>query len=92
MTVAPITVAVESLTTPADAITAASGSRSKKRLRRRLRSGPSKKSWSRIRVMSSGARPVTNVVPPAPCPGLRGTSRPSIQRQVLLAAISAGCL
>ena len=34
---APITVAVESLTTPADAITADSGSRSQKRLRRRLR-------------------------------------------------------
>ena len=50
---APITVAVESLTTLADAITAASGSSSQNRLRRRLRSGPSKKSWSRIRVMSS---------------------------------------
>jgi len=50
---APITVAVESLTTPADAITADSGSRSQKRLRRRLRAGPSKKSWSRIRVMST---------------------------------------
>ena len=84
---APITVAVESLTTPADAITADSGSSSQKRLSRRLRSGPSKKSWSRICVMSSGARPVTNVVPPAPGPGLRGTSRPSIQHQVSVSAI-----
>ena len=50
---APITVAVESLTTPADAITAASGSKSQKRLSRRLRSGPSKNSWSRIRSMST---------------------------------------
>ena len=38
---APITVAIESLTTPADAITAASSNKSQKRLRRRLRSGPS---------------------------------------------------
>ena len=61
---APITVAVESLTTPADAITAESGSRSQKRLSRRLRSGPSKKSWSRIRVISTWARPVTDMVSP----------------------------
>ena len=46
---APITVAVESLTTPAAAITADSGSRSQYRLRRRVMSGPSKKSWSRMR-------------------------------------------
>ena len=39
---APITVAVESLTTPADAITADNGSSSQWRLSRRLRSGPSK--------------------------------------------------
>jgi hypothetical protein len=83
---APITVAVESLTTPADAITAASGSRSQNRLRRRLRSGPSKKSWSRIRVMSSWARLVTGVVP-VPCAGLRVTSLRSIRRQVPLSAI-----
>ena len=62
---APITVAVELLTTPADAITAESGSRSQNRLSRRLRSGPSKKSWSRIRLMSAWPRPLTNVVPPA---------------------------
>jgi hypothetical protein len=43
MIMAPITVAVESLTTPAVAITADSSSRSQKRLRRRSRSGPSKK-------------------------------------------------
>ena len=58
---APITVAVESLAAPADAITAERGSRSQKQLRRRLRSGPSKKSWSRIRVISSWARPVTDL-------------------------------
>jgi hypothetical protein len=50
---APITVAVESLTTPAVAITADSGSNSQKRLSRRLRSAPSKNNWSRIRVIST---------------------------------------
>jgi hypothetical protein len=43
MIMAPITVAVESLTTPAVAITADSSSKSQYRLSRRLRSGPSKK-------------------------------------------------
>ena len=50
---APITVAVESLTTPADAITAERAAEPEQ-LKRRLVSGPSKKSWSRIRVILMG--------------------------------------
>ena len=46
---APMTVAVASLTTPAEAMTAESGSSSQNRLSLRLCSRPSKKSWSRIR-------------------------------------------
>jgi hypothetical protein len=65
MIIAPITVAVESLTTPADAITADSSSNSQKRLSPRLRSAPSKNTWPRIRSMSPGVRLVTTVVPPA---------------------------
>jgi len=65
MIMAPITVAVESLTTPAVAITADSSSKSQYRLSRRLRSGASKKTWSRICSMSTWVRLVTTVVPPA---------------------------
>jgi hypothetical protein len=65
MIMAPITVAVESLTTSAVAITADSSSKSQKRFRRRLRSGPSKKTWSRICLMSTWVTVVTTVVPPA---------------------------
>jgi hypothetical protein len=63
--IAPITVAVESLTTPADAITAASTSSSQYRLTRRLRSAPSKKTWSRIRPISSWVTPIINLPPAA---------------------------
>jgi hypothetical protein len=58
-------VAVESLTTPADAITAASTSSSQYRLSRRPRSAPSKKTWSRIRPMSSWVIPTINPPPAA---------------------------
>jgi hypothetical protein len=59
MIMAPVTVAVESLTAPADAITADS-SNSQYRLSRRRRSGPSKNTWPRICSMSPAVltRPV----------------------------------
>ncbi len=50
--IAPITVAVESATTPAEAMTEARASRIQNRLNLRLASGPSKKTESRIRSMS----------------------------------------
>ncbi|MGP0109155.1 MAG: hypothetical protein ACLPR9_09905 [Acidimicrobiales bacterium] len=55
---APMTVAVESLTTPAEAITAERGSSSQYLLRRRLASGPSIKSSPRMRWMSSCVNPL----------------------------------
>ena len=53
--IAPITVAVESVTTPAVAITAANSSNAQNRLSLRARSGPSNRSASRIRARSVAA-------------------------------------
>ena len=60
---APMTVAVESLITPAVAITADSRSSIQKRVYFRLARGPSKKSWSRMRTTSSA---VTAAISRAP--------------------------
>ena len=61
--IAPITVAVESLMTPAVAITPDSRSSIQKRVYFRLARGPSKKSWSRMRTTSSA---VTAAISRAP--------------------------
>jgi hypothetical protein len=50
---APITVAVESTTIPAEAITAARTSSTQNRLSLAAASSPSKSSWSRIRARSA---------------------------------------